>query len=242
MNDTRKIKQFPLKFKPKTEFGREDFMAAKCNIEALRAIEMWPDWPFFALLLYGPAGCGKSHLAHIFAEHAAALCEYPVAVPLVNAREITAPRVERFHRDNPCLVIENLTAQIDNEAMFHLFNLYQNEGGFLLFTSEQAPARLNFKLPDLQSRLNMIPSIPIGEPDDEMLSALIVKLFNDRQIIISPEVLNYILQNMQRSFSYARKLVGEIDAVSLASKRAITVPVVKEAIAVLNSNAQGELF
>lgn len=237
-----KTRQFPLKFKPHTELGRQDFMAAKCNIEALRAIELWPNWPFFAMVLYGPQGCGKSHLAHIFAEHVYLNCEHPARVTFINAREITARRVERLHRENFCLIIENLTAKIDNEALFHLFNLYQNEGGYLLLTAENPPSRLNIKLPDLRSRLNMIPCVAIGEPDDEMLTALIVKLFNDRQIMISPEVLSYIIQNMQRSFSYAQKLVAEVDEISLAYKRAVSVPLVKEAIRTLETNVQPDLF
>lgn len=237
-----RIKQFPLKFKPKADFGRQDFMAAKCNAEALRAVEMWPDWPFFALVLYGPKGCGKSHLAHVFAEHAAACTERPFPVLLLNARQINNRNAVRIHAENPCLVVEDLTPKADNEALFHLFNLYQNEGGYILFTSETAPARMHFKLPDLQSRLNMVPTVAIGEPDDEMLTMLIVKLFNDRQIIISPEVLNYIVQNMQRSFSYACRLVEEIDMISLARKRAVTMPIVKEAMQNLDLHVQQELF
>lgn len=234
--------QFPLTFKPRADFGRIDFMVTKCNAEALHAVELWPQWSIFGMVLYGPKGCGKSHLAHVFAEHVAAGCEHPVRVPLIRAVDITTKKAERLHREYPCLVVEDLTPKADNEALFHLFNLYQNEGGYLLFTSEFPPARMNFKLPDLQSRLNMLPSIAIGEPDDEMLTALIVKLFNDRQVMISPEVLNYIIQNMQRSFSYAQKLVAEIDAISLAYKRAVSVSIAKEAIRVLDSNVQQELF
>ena len=101
---------------------------------------------------------------------------------------------------------------------------------------------MRFKLADLQSRLNIIPAIAIGEPDDEMLAALIVKLFNDRQIMISQETLNYILQNIERSFSFAIKLVEEADFISLAKKRAMSVSIIKEAIEYLTSNMQADLF
>lgn len=131
---------------------------------------------------------------------------------------------------------------IDNEAMFHLYNQYRNENGYILFTSEIAPARLHIALPDLRSRLNIVPTVEIREPDDELLQALIVKLFNDRQVVISQEVLSYILANMQRSYAFARKLVAETDNISLARKRAVTIPIVKEALAVLNDDHQGELF
>ena len=237
-----RIKQFPLKFKPKVDFSRADFMANRCNEKALRAVELWPEWPFFALVVYGPQGSGKSHLAHVFAEHAASCTERPFPVLIINAQEINNKNVARIHRENPCLVVENLTPRANNEALFHLFNLYQNEGGYILFTAEDAPARMRFKLPDLQSRLNMVPTIAIEEPDDEMLTMLVVKMFNDRQIMISPVVLNYIIRNMQRSFSYARRLVEEVDMISLARKRAVTVPLVKEAMQTLDTHVQQELF
>ena len=217
-------------------------MANRCNEKALRAVEMWPEWPFFALVVYGPQGSGKSHLAHVFAEHAASCTERPFPVLIINAQEINNKNVARIHQENPCLVVENLTPRANNEALFHLFNLYQNEGGYILFTAEDAPARMRFKLPDLQSRLNMVPTIAIEEPDDEMLTMLVVKMFNDRQIMISPEVLNYIIRNMQRSFSYARRLVEEVDMISLARKRAVTVPLVKEAMQTLDTHVQQELF
>ena len=82
----------------------------------------------------------------------------------------------------------------------------------------------------------------IKEPDDDLLSALLVKLFMDRQINITPEIINYILANMQRSFAYAKKLVAEIDTISLAQKRAVSIPIVKEALENLSDNKQGELF
>ena len=94
----------------------------------------------------------------------------------------------------------------------------------------------------MRSRLNIVPTVEIREPDDELLQALIVKLFNDRQVVISQEVLSYILANMQRSYAFARKLVAETDNISLARKRAVTIPIVKEALAVLNDDHQGELF
>lgn len=235
-------KQLPLNFKPNTYYKRDDFMVSSCNSEAINVIDNWPNWSFFAFVLYGPKGCGKSHLAHVFAEKVALTCEKPISVKIINANEITNNKVDRLHKENPCLVVENLNPKADNEALFHLFNLYQNEGGYILFTALNAPARMNFKLPDLQSRLNMIPSIAIKEPDDTMLTMLIVKLFNDRQIMISQEVLNYIVNNIERSFSFAIKLVDEIDYISLAKKRAVSIVIVKEAIENLLSNMQGELF
>lgn len=237
-----KNRQIPLNFEISPDYKRSDFLVNKCNEKAVATIDKWPEWPFFAQVLYGPKGCGKSHLAHVFADHVASIYYKPIVVRIVKADSITVRRAEVLHKESPFLVVEDLTPKANNEALFHLFNLYQNEGGYILFTAERPPARMHFKLPDLQSRLNIIPAVAIGEPDDEMLSALIVKLFNDRQIMISQEILNYILQNIERSFSFAIKLVEEADFISLAKKRAMSVSIIKEAIEYLTSNMQADLF
>ncbi len=233
--------QLPLEFIPEPYMGKEDFMIAACNYEAFKLVDSWPDWPFFAICIYGPEGCGKTHLATIFAHTVSTLTHWPYKIPCIKAKDIHFETLEYFNLCQ-CLIVEDLTEDIDNEALFHLYNHYRNEGGYILFTSQQAPARLKFHLPDLQSRMNIVPSVAINEPDDEMLSALFLKLFTDRQITVAPEVINYMLHNTQRSFAYACKLVAEIDNISLAKKRAVSIAIVKEAINVLNDNHQGELF
>ena len=217
-------------------------MISSCNKDALKAVESWPDWPFFALSIYGPKGCGKTHLAHIFADTVALKSNKPVKVGIIKASEIKTSKVARIYTQNPCLVVEDVSFKADEEALFHLYNLYHNQGGALLLTSRVPLARLNFELPDLKSRLKMVPGVAILEPDDAMLEALIVKLFSDRQITISLEVLNYIIQNMERSFSYAFDLVKRTDEISLALKRAVSVPIVKKAMFDLSHNTQQELF
>lgn len=242
MSKAPNIQQLPLEFEPQAYLDKEDFMVAKCNLAAIRSIDSWPNWSFFALCLYGPTGCGKSHLANIFSNQVSIITNYPYKIPNIKAKDIKPEIIHQLFQEHKCLIVEDLNEDINQEAMFHLYNLYRNEGGYILFTAEIAPARMNFTLPDLRSRLNIIPSVEISEPDDELLSALIVKLFTDRQIIISQEILNYIITNIERSFSYTRKLVAEIDNISLSRKRAVSIPLVKEAMAYLSDNSQGDLF
>ena len=173
MNKNTDIRQLPLAFEHQPFLGKEDFMVASCNAEAFAYVENWPDWPFFAVCLYGPAGCGKSHLAHMFSDNVSVKTRYPYKIPRDRASEVGTETLRLFEQ-HPCLIVEDMNDNIDNEAMFHLYNQYRNENGYILFTSEIAPARLHIALPDLRSRLNIVPTVEIREPDDELLQALIV--------------------------------------------------------------------
>lgn len=236
--------QLALNFPHRPSLGREDFLVTACNKEAVKLVESWPNWPYFAICIYGDESSGKTHLANVFANNVSHLTNYPYRIPFIKASSITMTNFRPLFAQHQCLVIEDLNEKINQEALFHLYNLYRDEGGNIMFTAEQAPARLNFALPDLRSRMNIVPAVKIGEPDDELLSALLVKLFSDRQITPTPELISFIINNMQRSFSYAKKLVAEIDLISLSKKRAITINIVKEAIVSLNTSSvsQGDLF
>ena len=222
--------------------GRDDFMVANCNLQAVTAVDLWPNWPYFAICIYGPSGCGKTHLANVFAQNVATITHHPYRIPFVKAEMLQRDMAQDLFNESPYIVVEDLQTLKNQEALFHLYNAYRDMGGNILFTSDAAPARLNFTLPDLRSRMNIVPIYEIAAPDDNMLMALLLKLFNDRQITPAPELLNYLIKNMQRSFSYARKLVEEIDNISLARKRAISIATAKEAINTLNNDSQFNLL
>lgn len=243
-DEDEELKQIPFDFAPRTYMGREDFMVASCNKEAFNMVDSWPNWLTQGLIIYGPKGCGKSHLANLFADKVKIFADKPIKVSLINASRINLRNVNKIANENQSIVVENLTPKANMEALFHLFNLYNTEGRYMLWTAEQAPSRMAFALKDLQSRLNMLPCVEIKEPDDIMLQTLIVKLFNDRQILISPDVLNFIVSNAPRSFEYIGKLVEECDNISLAYQCAINYNVVKMAMDILaqSDNRQPDLF
>lgn len=242
MTNKTDITQLALDFPHRPSLGREDFMVANCNYEAVATIDLWPNWPYFAICIYGPTGCGKTHLANVFAQMVASQTPHPYRIPFIKASQLTKDMAHSLFETSPQIVIEELDELRNQEALFHLYNTYRDLGGNILFTSSQAPARINFCLPDLRSRMNIVPALEIKAPDDELLMALLVKLFMDRQITPSQELLGFLLKNIQRSFSYIRKIVEEIDNISLAKKRAISISIAKEAIATLNSDRQFSLF
>ena len=242
MSERNNIVQLPLEFPHRPSLGREDFMVAGCNNEAVTNIDLWPNWPYFAICIYGPEGCGKTHLANVFAQIVATTTNHPYRIPFIKAHQLNKELSHTLFEKSPQIVIEDIQNLSNQESLFHLYNTYRDLGGNILFTANKAPARINFTLPDLRSRMNIVPAIEIKAPDDDLLMALLVKLFTDRQITPSPELLEYLLKNMHRSFSYTRKLVEEIDNISLAKKRAISINIAKEAILTLNSDLQFNLF
>lgn len=224
------LKQLPLEFSPHNSMGREDFMVSDCNRQAFNMIDAWPNWISGGLFVYGPQGCGKSHLAHLFADKVGQYSQGKQSVAIVSAEQINMRNVKRIAEENSVIVVEDVFPRHNDEALFHLFNMFNEQGKYMLWTAESAANHLHFALPDLQTRLNMLPSVVIDEPDDMMLQMLIAKLFNDRQIIIGQDILNYILNNARRSFAYIIDLVKEIDEISLAYQSAVNYNIVKRAM------------
>ena len=237
-----KTGQYLLKFSPNAYLGEEDFLVTACNETAYTSINIWPYWQHFALNIYGPKSCGKSHLAHIWINKVQKSLPRPIQIPIIPAKNINMKNINKFANEYPFLVIEDIEMGINEEAFFHLYNHYNVPERSILFTSEQPPAKIPFKLPDLRSRLNIIPTIEIHQPDDAMLTALIAKLFNDRQIIISQEILDHILKHTERSFEFVSKLIEEIDDISWTYGRAVSISIVRQALKNLTKNQQLELF
>lgn len=195
-------------------FAREDFVAGPANQSALALIDRWPDWPARSVVLAGPEGSGKSHLAAAWAANA-------------GARSIAGRALERA--DVPialatgALVVEDLSAgQFDDRAFFHLLNMAREEEAFVLITAREPPAGWNVVLPDLASRLRALPVVTLAPPDDALLRGVLVKLFADRQLMVDETVIAYLLTRMERSFAAARAAVLRLDREALVQKRPVT--------------------
>ncbi len=220
MSDPRQ--QIPLGFASAAAMGEADFVVTSGNQEALAWLQKWPDWPSHGLVLYGPQGSGKTHLAHIWAQRA-------------GAEWLTAPDHDRGAR----VVLEDAERLIGHpqyeEALFHLLNSLVSRNGHILLTATQAPVLWPIKLPDLRSRLLALPTAHIAPPDDEALRAVMLKLFSDRQLRVPGEVIDYLVRRIERSYGVAHKVVAAIDAAALASGRAITLPFVRDVLAQTDS-------
>lgn len=195
--------------------GREDFFVAPGNAMAVALIENWQTWPGRKLLLEGPKGAGKTHLAHVWAEASGAR--------IVAARDLAGADIPTLARQP--VVIEDVP-QIAGDmaaenALFHLHNLIIAEGHSLLLTADRPAARWGLHLPDLASRMQGTQATRLEAPDDRLLAALLAKLFADRQLIPTPDTIPYLVTHMDRSFDGARLLVAALDAAALAEGRPI---------------------
>ncbi|MEW5729338.1 MAG: DnaA/Hda family protein [Pseudomonadota bacterium] len=222
--------QFVLDLGHRPALGREDFLTAPCNAEAVAWLERWPDWPGHALALFGPEGCGKSHLI-------AAFTQAHAGVVAVAARALTPESVPTLVAGARVVAVDDLDALADEAAAFHLWNLTKETGRHLLLAGREAPARLRVALPDLRSRLAATPAVGIGAPDDSLLAAVLVKQFADRQLRVGAEVLTYVLGRMDRSFAAARAVVEALDKASLAERRPVTVPLARAVLEGLGAGA-----
>lgn len=216
--------QIPLDLGHRTAMGRDDFLIAPSNQDAVAWIDLWPDWPAPTLILYGPIASGKSHLAAVWKERSGAAS--------ISYADLNDSSVRVIAGQSEHLILEDaddLIGKVEGEkGLFHLYNLFKEEKRTLLLTLQQPPIRRSFAVPDLASRLRAAPTVSIREPDDILLGAVLVKLLNDRQLRVGQDVVNYILSHMERSFEAAREIVERADTKALTEKRAITVPLVRE--------------
>ena len=198
--------------------GEADFLVAPCNEAAIQWLDRWPQWPAPALTLYGPPGCGKTHLARVFAARSHA--------PIIEAASLSTEAVPALLGGASACVVDD-AERAAAEPLLHLYNLVAERRGTMLLTASEPPARWPDQLPDLRSRLAAAPAIAVGAPDDPLLAALLVKLFADRQLAVGREVVLFLLRHMERSFEAARRLVADLDAAALRDHRGITVPLAR---------------
>lgn len=196
--------QIPLDLGHREAFARDDFFVSSSNQDAIAWLDKWPDWPAPALVIAGPAGCGKTHLCHVLQKRAG----------------------DKVH------VIDDADRLMGDakreEEIFHLYNRLSGEGGHMLLTGLTRPRDWKFALPDLKSRMLAAPLAEVGMPDDALMAVVLAKMFSDRQVFVPQEVVQFITTRIERSFAALRHLVDDIDRKAMAEKRAVTVPLVRD--------------
>jgi chromosomal replication initiation ATPase DnaA len=215
--------QLTLDLPHRAALGAEDFLVSDCNRAAVRLIDAWPNWQDQVQLLIGPAASGKTHLARVWQalSGAEALTFETLAMDCLDA----------FGEGTPLVVEDADRVAYDEKALFHLLNLAREKRLYVLITAESVPSRWGVSLPDLKSRLNAIPAVEIGAPDEALIQTVMLKHFTDRQLDIDPKVLTYLALHVERSLAAAAAAVAAVDRLALASGRKISRQLVIEALA-----------
>ena len=84
-------------------------------------------------------------------------------------------------------------------------------------------SKIDIKLLDLASRVSTMSTVELKLPDDEIIKGVMGKLFKDRQINVSNDVVNYLCRRMERSFKEVGRLVDRLDKISLSEKNTISL-------------------
>jgi chromosomal replication initiation ATPase DnaA len=216
MTGRAETRQLPLDLAVAPSYARDDFLPAACNRAALARVEDWRTWPAAKLVVSGPPASGKTHLAHIWAAAAGG------AVVTGTALRIDA--VPALARGNVAVDGADAVAGAaeGERALLHLHNALRDAGRTLLMTARAEPGRWGIVLPDLESRVTATDHVRLDPPDETMLAAVLVKLFADRQLPVSPALVGWMVRRMERSLSAARDLVAALDAAAFAAKGPVT--------------------
>jgi chromosomal replication initiation ATPase DnaA len=221
--------------------GRADFLVSECNAAALGWIERWPDWPSIAqaqlalspsgeaglrrearaLVLYGPAGSGKSHLAHLWRERSGGVLIAGEGLSRAEPNELAS---------HGAVALDD-SERAPELALLHLYNCCSEAGASLLVVARDAPASWPIALPDLASRLRAAPVVAIAPPDDTLLAAVLVKHFADRQVRVAPGVIGFLVRRMERSFAAAGAFAERLDRLALGAGRPITIALARRVLA-----------
>src|SRR5690606_34600047 len=177
-------RQLPLDLGLAPGLSRDDLVVSAANAAAVRLIDVWPEWPANAVVLAGPPGAGKTHLAEIWREQAGAV---RLERTRIGADALAAAA------EGAVLVDDADAGGLDEAGLFHLFNAVRQSSSHLLLAARRFPAAWGVRLPDLASRLKAAPLVEIGEPDDMLLAGVITKLFADRQVAIEPQLVQYLV-------------------------------------------------
>ena len=222
---------FSLSYKEALE--KEDFFFSRCNLNAATVLGNWENWTFGMMVLVGPKYSGKTHLCSVWAKETNAL--------RINVNDAN-DKLDHCLRMN-FVCIEDIDTMIDikekrkkeiEEALFHLINHFVQRGKKALFSAKKMPHHWQLSLKDLESRMLSFNKVSIKEPDDKLIFALLLKLFNDRQVKVGHDELKHIALRIDRSFSGMNEFVQLLDKKSLTLQRKINFSLINETIKEMN--------
>ena len=215
----RELNQLLLNFNFKKSFNDHDYYVSDSNYFAFNIVDKWPKWEKKILNISGEKFSGKTHLANIFKLKSSAL--------FLNETEINNEIFKKI-KLYESIIIDEFSNTVDENLIYSIFNLVDQDSKYLLINSEIPLSEINFKLPDLVSRSKNSLQARINPPDDELIFAIILKNFSDRQIKLEKQIIEFIVNRVERSYSKISEFIYKVDELSLKKKKPINLKTIKE--------------
>ena len=216
------MNQLTLRFPISKKYYEQDYFVSSNNYSAFKLIDGWPDWPGKWLNIYGEKGSGKTHLSTILEKKIK-------KSRLISANKINNNIIQDLNNLD-CLIIEDFNSNIDEKLLYTIFNHSRQLENYVLINSLNSLKNLKFKSKDLQSRVNSFVFIGIELPTDEILRVIITKTLSDKQVSISPKLIDFIIRNVDRSYQKMFKFIKEVDELSLSTGKSININLIKKII------------
>jgi len=214
--------QLTFKFPFSKKFYENDYFVSKNNFSAFKLIDSWPNWPGKWLNIFGEQGSGKTHLSKILEKKIK-------KTKLINANNINDKIIGELNKFD-CLIIDEFKNNINENLLYSILNQLKQLDSFILINSETSINKVNLKLEDLKSRINSFVFIGIELPTDDLLRVIITKTLSDKQIIISPKLTDFIINNVERSYEKMVKFIKDLDELSLSTGKSININLIKKVL------------
>ena len=209
----------------KKSYSSQDFYVSKNNFNAFKLIESWPKWSSRFVNIFGPKGCGKTHLANVLMSK--------IQSVLTSAKKVDEKILSRY-KTKECLIIDDFENNIDEKLLYSVINMAFQDNKYLIISSPISLKKFKIKLKDLNSRFTSFIDIGIDLPTDDLLRAILTKNFSDKQIEVSKKNIDYILKNIDRSYEKINSFVNSIDNLSLIEAKPINLQLIKNVLQKLN--------
>ena len=215
------MSQLIFKFPFKATYYENDFYVSSNNFEAYKLVESWPKWPGKLVNIFGPNGCGKTHLSNILQKKMNTL--------FIEACNFNNDSLEKL-KSKECLIIDNYNHNIDEKLLYSSLNQAYQTNKYIVVNSLFSIKTSKVSLKDLQSRFESFVDLGIKLPTDDLLRVILTKSFSDKQIKVNVKLLEYILKNIDRSYEKVFQFVKDIDLESLSSGKSINISLIKKVL------------
>ena len=214
-------KQLIFNFPFKKTYLSQDFYVSKNNFNAFKLIESWPQWPSRFINIFGPKGCGKTHLANILSSKIGSL--------IISANIIDNGVIGKY-KTKECLIIDDFNNDIDEKTLYSIINQAYQDNKYLIISSLNSIKNIQTKIKDLEARFSSFVDIGIDLPTDELIRVILTKNFSDKQIQVSEKNIEYILKNIERSYEKINTFSNSIDSLSLTKAQPIKLNLIKKVL------------